>query len=265
MSSRDPWPGPARPAGPEPAGASGSAPVEPGLGGAAAVRPVPLGQGQARRAGRRLGPHHDRLLVFAAMHSDDRAARDHGLLDHRHAADHPVRGARADRPAGRDEHGRQGRSRTATTPAGCAAPTAATSSATWPARSTAWRTTWRRWTPHRKELVANVSHELRTPIAALRAVLENVVDGVSAADPETMRTALKQTERLGRLVETLLDLSRLDNGVVPLHARALRGLAVSVRGAQGGQHGRGARGLPRARASTPVRTSICTSTSRRRS
>ena len=71
----------------------------------------------------------------------------------------------------------------------------------------------------RKELVANVSHELRTPIAALRAVLENVVDGVSAADPETMRTALKQTERLGRLVETLLDLSRLDNGVVPLQAR----------------------------------------------
>ncbi|AJE82383.1 MULTISPECIES: sensor histidine kinase [Streptomyces] len=71
----------------------------------------------------------------------------------------------------------------------------------------------------RKELVANVSHELRTPIAALRAVLENVVDGVSSADPETMRTALKQTERLGRLVETLLDLSRLDNGVVPLKAR----------------------------------------------
>ncbi|MGW5732514.1 MULTISPECIES: HAMP domain-containing sensor histidine kinase [Streptomyces] len=71
----------------------------------------------------------------------------------------------------------------------------------------------------RKELVANVSHELRTPIAGLRAVLENVVDGVSAADPETMRTALKQTERLGRLVETLLDLSRLDNGVVPLRAR----------------------------------------------
>jgi signal transduction histidine kinase len=71
---------------------------------------------------------------------------------------------------------------------------------------------------HRKELVANVSHELRTPIAALRAVLENVVDGVSAADPETMRTALSQTERLGRLVETLLDLSRIDNGVVPLKA-----------------------------------------------
>ncbi|WP_193241747.1 sensor histidine kinase [Streptomyces phaeolivaceus] len=71
----------------------------------------------------------------------------------------------------------------------------------------------------RKELVANVSHELRTPIAGLRAVLENIVDGVTRADPETMRTALKQTERLGRLVETLLDLSRLDNGVVPLRRR----------------------------------------------
>ncbi|MFF9278696.1 sensor histidine kinase [Streptomyces griseosporeus] len=71
----------------------------------------------------------------------------------------------------------------------------------------------------RKELVANVSHELRTPIAGLRAVLENVVDGIAEADPETMRTALQQTERLGRLVETLLDLSRLDNGVVPLRKR----------------------------------------------
>lgn len=72
---------------------------------------------------------------------------------------------------------------------------------------------------HRKELVANVSHELRTPIAGLRAVLENVVDGVSDADPETMRNALRQTERLSRLVDHLLDLSRLDNGVVPLRVR----------------------------------------------
>lgn len=65
----------------------------------------------------------------------------------------------------------------------------------------------------RRELIANVSHELRTPIAALRAVLENVVDGVSTADPDTMRTALTQTERLGKLVAELLDLSRIDAGV----------------------------------------------------
>jgi signal transduction histidine kinase len=68
----------------------------------------------------------------------------------------------------------------------------------------------------RRELVANVSHELRTPISALQAVLENIVDGVSAPDPATLRAVLEQTERLGRLVNQLLDLSRLDAGAVPL-------------------------------------------------
>ncbi|MEU9835672.1 DUF4153 domain-containing protein [Streptosporangium sp. NPDC048047] len=64
----------------------------------------------------------------------------------------------------------------------------------------------------RRALVADVSHELRTPITALRAVLENVVDGVSAPDQATLETALAQTERLGRLVTQLLDLSRLESG-----------------------------------------------------
>ncbi|WP_374203306.1 ATP-binding protein [Streptomyces sp. ST2-7A] len=73
----------------------------------------------------------------------------------------------------------------------------------------------------RRDLVANVSHELRTPIAGLRAVLENVVDGVCEPDRETMAGALRQTERLGRMVEQLLDLSRLENGVVALRPRAL--------------------------------------------
>ena len=68
----------------------------------------------------------------------------------------------------------------------------------------------------RRELIANVSHELRTPITALQGVLENMVDGVAEPDPETLQTALAQTERLGRLVTELLDLSRIDAGVVPL-------------------------------------------------
>jgi signal transduction histidine kinase len=68
----------------------------------------------------------------------------------------------------------------------------------------------------RRDLVANVSHELRTPITALQVVLENLVDGVEPPDPETLRTMLAQVERLGRLVKQLLDLSRLEAGVVPL-------------------------------------------------
>ena len=72
----------------------------------------------------------------------------------------------------------------------------------------------------RRELIANVSHELRTPITALQGVLENIVDGVAEPDPATLRTALHQTERLGRLVAELLDLSRLDAGVQPLRPRS---------------------------------------------
>jgi signal transduction histidine kinase len=88
----------------------------------------------------------------------------------------------------------------------------------------------------RRELIANVSHELRTPISALHAVLENVVDGVVRPEPANLAAALEQTDRLGRLVAHLLDLSRLDHGVVPLDVKefevepflagVLRGLTV---------------------------------------
>nr|WP_298989871.1 ATP-binding protein [uncultured Pseudokineococcus sp.] len=74
----------------------------------------------------------------------------------------------------------------------------------------------------RRELVANVSHELRTPVAALRAVLENAVDGVAPAGPDALRPALAQVERLGDLVDELLDLSRVDAGAVPLHREPVR-------------------------------------------
>jgi signal transduction histidine kinase len=73
---------------------------------------------------------------------------------------------------------------------------------------------------HRRELIANVSHELRTPITALQVVLENLVDGVAQPDPSTLATALAQTERLGRLVAELLDLSRIDAGAHQLDVRA---------------------------------------------
>jgi signal transduction histidine kinase len=74
----------------------------------------------------------------------------------------------------------------------------------------------------RRDLVANVSHELRTPIGALRAKLENLVDGVEAAEPASMRSMLRQVERLGTLVDQLLDLSRLESGAVPLERTRFR-------------------------------------------
>lgn len=69
---------------------------------------------------------------------------------------------------------------------------------------------------YRRGLIGNVSHELRTPIAGLRALLENIVDGVMEPDAETMRTALSQTERLAELVTDLLDLSRIEGGAITL-------------------------------------------------
>ncbi len=69
----------------------------------------------------------------------------------------------------------------------------------------------------RRELVANVSHELKTPITALHAHLENLLDGVERSEPETIQVMLAQSERLGRLVDQLLELSRLESGDVPLH------------------------------------------------
>ncbi|MDP9185370.1 MAG: HAMP domain-containing histidine kinase, partial [Actinomycetota bacterium] len=79
----------------------------------------------------------------------------------------------------------------------------------------------------RRDLVANVSHELKTPITAIRAHLENLADGVERPDRETLQVMLGQTERLGRLVDQLLDLSRLESGEVPLQRQPFA-LAVVI-------------------------------------
>ena len=50
----------------------------------------------------------------------------------------------------------------------------------------------------------------------MRAHLENLLDGVEQPDRGTLQVMLAQTERLGRLVEQLLDLSKLESGEVPL-------------------------------------------------
>jgi signal transduction histidine kinase len=82
----------------------------------------------------------------------------------------------------------------------------------------------------RRELVANVSHELKTPISALRAHLENLLDGVEEPNPAILQVMLAQSERLSRLVDQLLVLSRLESGEVPLELEAvdLRPLVAQV-------------------------------------
>lgn len=70
-----------------------------------------------------------------------------------------------------------------------------------------------------RDIVANVSHELRTPVAALRARLENMADGVEEPSRENLDAAVRQSEHLTELLQYLLDLSRLDAGVAGLDVR----------------------------------------------
>jgi signal transduction histidine kinase len=78
----------------------------------------------------------------------------------------------------------------------------------------------------RRELLANVAHELRTPIAAMRAQVENLLDGVRPADQVALREVLEQTERLGALVDDLLDLARAEAGATRLDRSPVRVAAL---------------------------------------
>jgi two-component system sensor histidine kinase SenX3 len=65
----------------------------------------------------------------------------------------------------------------------------------------------------RRDFVANVSHELRTPVGAMGVLAETLAD---EADPEVMRRLASritnEAERAGRLIDGLLDLSRIEAG-----------------------------------------------------
>lgn len=66
-----------------------------------------------------------------------------------------------------------------------------------------------------RDFVANVSHELRTPIASLRSLAEAMLMG-GKDDPEVMERFLNaisnEAERVGKLLEDLLELARIDSG-----------------------------------------------------
>lgn len=70
-----------------------------------------------------------------------------------------------------------------------------------------------------KELIANVSHELRTPLTLIRGYAETLRD-VTGENPEKREKQLgviiKESERLGNIVEDILNLSRLQAGAVTL-------------------------------------------------
>ena len=77
----------------------------------------------------------------------------------------------------------------------------------------------------RRDYVANVSHELRTPIASIRSLADALNDGLVKKEEDKARYygyILRESMRLSRLINDLLELSRLQSGGVALEKRAFQ-------------------------------------------
>ena len=70
----------------------------------------------------------------------------------------------------------------------------------------------------RREFIAKISHDLRTPLTAIKGFVVNLQDTAPAEVQSTLATMDQQTDRLIRLVNDLLTLSRLQRGELQLQA-----------------------------------------------
>ncbi len=68
----------------------------------------------------------------------------------------------------------------------------------------------------RRELLANVSHDLRTPLTMIQGYSEVMRDLPGENTPENVQIIIDETKRLTDLVNDLLDLSKLESGVIQL-------------------------------------------------
>lgn len=71
----------------------------------------------------------------------------------------------------------------------------------------------------RRSFVANVSHELRSPLTSMKGFLEAMQDGTIPEESyaEYIGIVLAETRRMAAMVNDLLDLSRIESGMIELH------------------------------------------------
>ena len=70
----------------------------------------------------------------------------------------------------------------------------------------------------RRELIANVSHDLRTPLTMIIAYAEVMRDLPGENSPENVQVVIDEAERLTNLVNDMLDISKLQAGVMEKNA-----------------------------------------------
>jgi len=71
----------------------------------------------------------------------------------------------------------------------------------------------------RREFVANVSHELRTPLTSIRSYAETISDNQELpqeTEEEFLRVIINESDRMTKIVQDLLELSRFDSGNIKL-------------------------------------------------
>lgn len=70
-----------------------------------------------------------------------------------------------------------------------------------------------------KELIANVSHDLRTPLTMIAGYAEVMRDIPGENTPENVQVIIDETNRLTRLVNDMLDISKIQAGVTELETK----------------------------------------------
>ena len=90
--------------------------------------------------------------------------------------------------------------------------------------------TWEREVARMKnDFVSHVSHELRTPLASIKAYVEMLIDG-EAEDDRTRRefheVIQNEANRLGRLIDDILNISRIESGLAKINKQPVSPMLV---------------------------------------
>ena len=71
---------------------------------------------------------------------------------------------------------------------------------------------------YRREFIASVSHEMKTPLALLQIYTENLKNNINGIDRDYYcDTIIEETEKLSKMVSSMLEISSIDNGFIKLN------------------------------------------------